>query len=538
MAFFSLVVVLIYDFTHRAKLVWGFVIAALALTAIAGFISFVLRPRSKQRSTSSLTNTAITGPVESERHYRVLAELSPQIIWMTDKDGDNIYFNQQWYDYTGLTPAESMGKDWTRVLHPDDRERCLLIWERAVQTETPYEIEYLFRKYDGTYRWHLGKGLPVRDEHGNVRNWFGICVDIHDRRLVAAAADRIAERLQLAIEAGGIGTFDFYPDTGTLRWSDQCSSILGVDKTFKASVEDLSRFVHNDDQARLSRMLQRINSQAIPEQFDFEHRIIRADGEMRWVGVKGRRFLERYDHEIERVRVSGVVIDVTSRKQVENERLALATHIEAARESERTHVAREIHDELGQTLTAAKMDIAWISRRIGILKGFEELTERASAMSALIDDSIQTVKRISAELRPGILDDAGLSAAIEWLARTFEKRTGIFALVHIEFEDANIPKGPQTALFRIAQESLTNVARHAAASRVAIYLTAHQTGVKLTIRDNGRGILTDYDRQRSFGLLGMRERIAALDGQFFLDSKPGEGTMITVIVPLMTAKTA
>jgi two-component system sensor histidine kinase UhpB len=538
MAFFSLVVVFFYDLSGAAKLVWGWVIAALALTAIAGFILFVLRPRSKVRSTSSFTNPALTDPVESERHYRVLTELSPQIIWMTDKNGYNTYFNQQWYDYTGLTPAESMGKDWTRVLHPEDRERCLLIWERAVETETPYEIEYLFRKYDGTYRWHLGKGLPVRDEHGNVRNWFGICVDIHDRRLVAAAADRIAERLQLAIEAGGIGTFDFYPDMNTLNWSDQCSSIFGVEKTFKPSVEGLSRFIHNDDQARLSRMLQRIESQAIPEQFDIEYRIVRDDGELRWVGIKGRRFLERYDHEIERVRVSGVVKDVTSRKQVENERLALATHIEAARESERTHVAREIHDELGQSLTAAKMDIAWISRRIGLLKGFEELTQRASAMSALIDHSIQTVKRISAELRPGILDDAGLAAAIQWLARTFEKRTGVFVLVHIDFDDRNIPKGPQTALFRIAQESLTNVARHAAASRVAIYLSAHQTGVKLTIRDNGRGILTDYDRERSFGILGMRERIAALDGQFFLDSSPGEGTMITAIVPLLALRTA
>jgi signal transduction histidine kinase len=285
-------------------------------------------------------------------------------------------------------------------------------------------------------------------------------------------------------------------------------------------------------------MLQRIETQGIPEQFDVEYRIVRADGETRWVAVKGRRFLERYDREIERVRISGVVIDVTSRKQLENQRLALATHIEAARESERTHVAREIHDELGQTLTAAKMDIAWISRRIGILKGFEELTQRASAMSALIDHSIQTVKRISAELRPGILDDAGLAAAVEWLARGFEKRTGVSVLLRVDLDDANIPKDAQTALFRIAQESLTNIARHAAASRVEVSLTTHEVGVKLTIRDNGRGISTDCDREQSFGIVGMRERVAALDGQFLLDSKPGKGAVITVIVPLLAAKTA
>src|SRR5437879_11123972 len=143
---------------------------------------------------------------------------------------------------------------------------------------------------------------------------------------------------------------------------------------------------------------------------------------------------------------------ITPVKQMQNERLDVSTHIEAARESERTHVAREIHDELGQTLTAAKMDIAWISRRIGILKGFEELTLRARAMSDLIDDSIQTVKRISAELRPGILDDAGLAAAVEWLSRTFEKRTGVRIFLRVDLEDTSIPKGAQTALFRIAQE--------------------------------------------------------------------------------------
>ncbi|MCU1308823.1 MAG: diguanylate cyclase/phosphodiesterase & domain with sensor(s) [Acidobacteriaceae bacterium] len=537
MAFLSLVVVFFYDVSGAARLVWGWVISAFAIAAIAGFIGFVLRPRSKPRSRSSLTNPALTDPAGSEQHYRALTELSPQIIWMADKDGYTNYFNQQWYDFTGLTVEESMGNGWSRVLHPDDRERCLLIWERAVLTDTPYEIEYLFRKADGTYRWHLGKGLPVRDKQGNIRNWFGICINIHDRRVAAAATGRIAERLQLAIEAGGIGTFDFYPDMGTLKWSDQCSSILGVQKTSAASLDELSQFVHNEDRTRLKRMLQRIETQSIPEQFDVEYRIVRPDGEMRWVAAKGRRFLERYDREIERVRVSGVVIDVTSRKQVENERLGLATHIEAARESERTHVAREIHDELGQTLTAAKMDIAWISRRIRNIQGLDEVTQRASAMSGLIDDSIQTVKRIAAELRPGILDDAGLAAAIEWLARTFERSVGVYVLLHLDFDDANVPKGPQTALFRIVQESLTNVGRHAAASRVEISLISHEAGVKLTIRDNGRGILTDYDRERSFGILGMRERIAALDGQFILNSKPGEGTLITVILPLQAAGT-
>ncbi|MCU1286106.1 MAG: multi-sensor hybrid histidine kinase [Acidobacteriales bacterium] len=522
----------------NAKLVWGWVISALAVAAISGFISFALQPLSNLQDTSSLSNPTLRDRAESERHYRALTELSPQIIWIADKDGNTTYFNQQWYDYTGLTTAESLGKGWTRVLHPDDRERCLVIWERAVETESPYEIEYLFRKYDGSYRWHLGKGLLVRDEQGDIQNWFGICIDIHDRRLAAAATIRIAERLQLAIEAGGIGTFDFYPDLNALKWSDQCNSILGVERTFKPSIQDLSHFIHKDDGARLSRMLLRIATQGIPDQFDVEYRIVRADGAIRWLAIKGRRFLERYDHEIERVRISGVVIDVTSRKQLENERLALATHIEAARESERTHVAREIHDELGQTLTAAKMDVAWISRHLRSVQGLEEVERRASATSALIDDSIRTVKRISAELRPGILDAAGLAAAIEWLARTFEERTGVFVLVNIDFDDAKIPKGPQTALFRIAQESLTNVARHAAASRVAIYLTAHENGVKLIIRDNGHGISNDYDRERSFGLLGMRERIAALDGQFILDSNPGEGTMVTVIVPLLAVRTA
>jgi signal transduction histidine kinase len=225
------------------------------------------------------------------------------------------------------------------------------------------------------------------------------------------------------------------------------------------------------------------------------------------------------------------VTDVTVRKQAEQERLAFTAHIEAAREKERTHVAREIHDELGQVLTAVKLDVAWINNRVRAFETLEDVKERVDATLGLLDQSIEAVRRISAELRPGVLDDLGLSAAVEWLARTFEKYSGVAPSLQIEFDDSNLPENYQTALFRVTQEALTNIARHAEATEVTVSLTRHEGSIKLHVSDNGCGFSTDRNKGRSFGVIGMRERISILGGQFSVRSNAGQGTSITAILP-------
>lgn len=217
----------------------------------------------------------------------------------------------------------------------------------------------------------------------------------------------------------------------------------------------------------------------------------------------------------------------TARRQLRD----LAGYLQTAREKERTHIAREIHDEFGQILTALKMDLSWLSRR---LPGSEaHLVEKAAAMSDLIDAAIHTVRRVATELRPGLLDDLGLVPAIEWQAEQFAARTGIAFELHLGEEELVLDRDLATAIFRIFQETLTNVGRHAEATQVRVHLETSADELVLTVQDDGIGITVDQiSDPTSLGLVGMRERAHYWGGDVALQGRPGQGTAVTVRVPL------
>jgi len=201
-----------------------------------------------------------------------------------------------------------------------------------------------------------------------------------------------------------------------------------------------------------------------------------------------------------------------------------------AREDERTTIAREIHDTLGQSLTALKMDVAWIGRRLP--DDTPGTTAKLAAMMTLIDETVVTVRRIATELRPGVLDDLGLAAAVEWQAQEFEQRTGIHCVLRATVDDGGLDPLMSTAVFRIFQESLTNVARHSRASSVAVTLDHLDSDLILEVRDDGIGIASaDASNARSIGLVGMRERAQLVGGGFSISGAAGAGTTVRVRIP-------
>jgi PAS domain S-box-containing protein len=205
-----------------------------------------------------------------------------------------------------------------------------------------------------------------------------------------------------------------------------------------------------------------------------------------------------------------------------------AARLDAVREEERTRVARELHDELGQLLTILKLDLSWVHRK---LSGNGELRKKMKGMIAHVDDTIQRVRRISSELRPPILDDLGLGAAIEWQASEFQKRTGIRIQV-MEADNVVLPQDAQAATFRVVQEALTNVIRHAAATRVRLVLKSESHAVRISIEDNGKGMTGEQMKDaKSLGIVGMKERIARLSGEFNIFSEPGKGTRLDITIP-------
>jgi len=231
-----------------------------------------------------------------------------------------------------------------------------------------------------------------------------------------------------------------------------------------------------------------------------------------------------------------IASDLSETKRAERELRAsseqlrsLAAHLLTVREEERARISRAVHDELGQSLTAVKIDLAWLARRLP--QENDEMLERIRSTRQLAESLIQDVRRISTELRPGILD-LGLAAAVEWQVQEFQTRTGIQSSYRLLTRDAFAPD-VSTALFRILQESLTNIARHAQATRAEVVLQKQRGRLVLWIRDNGRGFdQVDSSLSKSLGLVGMRERAAILGGQVKISSAPGKGTTVAVWIPI------
>ena len=209
----------------------------------------------------------------------------------------------------------------------------------------------------------------------------------------------------------------------------------------------------------------------------------------------------------------------------------LSTHLQVVREEERTRIARRIHDDMGQALTALKIDLSWLNKKLA--DDQNPVHEKLKSMVTLINETIETVHNVSEDLRPGILDDFGLSAAIEWQAEEFQKRTGMECKISLPPNEFDLSKEKSTNLFRIVQESLTNVIRHANATKVEINLNEKEGILLLEVVDNGKGITrAAITNPKSFGLIGIKERVHSLSGEVDIAGTPNAGTRLTVKMPI------
>jgi len=283
------------------------------------------------------------------------------------------------------------------------------------------------------------------------------------------------------------------------------------------------------------------------------HRVLDS-GENYWSDdYRYRRSDQKYAHVYDRgfvlhdsdgrpIRMVGGITDVSEQKQIE-ERLretqdqlrALTTRLESLSEKERLRIAREIHDELGQLLTGIKMDLTWIENRIAKLEHsatFNPIVDRVVEANELIDESIKAVQRIASDLRPGVLDSLGLLSALKYEAGRFRERTGISFELHVDDESAEIPIDVSVAAFRIFQEALTNVARHAQATKIEINVSVSDRQLELRICDNGKGIgSASLKSPRSIGLLGMKERAFSNGGKVVIEPRREGGTRVIVRLP-------
>lgn len=356
---------------------------------------------------------------------------------------------------------------------------------------------------------------------------------VHKR--TAADLRRALAQLTESQALARMGSWEWDIATGSMLWSDELYRLHGVNPTdFRTSYENTLEFVHPDDRARAEEIVSRAYREG--GSYVFEHRVVLPDGSIRWWESRGTALTDGSGAPIKLV---GTVHDITEQKaavdSLARSRAQLrdfAGRLRSASEKERSFIAREIHDELGQALTALKMDL--FSLRRGLPAAIRaQLEPETEDMAALIDGMVDKVRTLATELRPAVLDSLGLAAAVDWAVRQFTRRTGIRCALDLPTEPLEIDADRSIDVFRILQEALANVARHAEASIVRVHLRATPAELVLEVYDNGRGISPSaIDSVASFGLLGMRERALVWGGEIGISAVPQGGTCAVVCIPL------
>ncbi|HKD44161.1 MAG TPA: PAS domain S-box protein [Candidatus Angelobacter sp.] len=264
----------------------------------------------------------------SEARYRALIELSPQAVWLTDRDGKNTYCNRYWYEYSGMTVEQAAGSGWAAALDPEDMARNRQGWQSALARGVPYEAELRFRRKDGQDRWHLCRSLPLKDANGQVTKWMGIAIDIHDRKIAAAAIAQANERMLMAVESAQAGTWDYYPATHTLECTEHCRKIFHLAPDEVPTLERFFALIHPKDRQRVAALVEQALSPTGTDEYDADYRVVWPDGTVRWVLAKGKCFFSGEGPTREAVRFSGMLFDVTERKKAERDRTSLAAALQ------------------------------------------------------------------------------------------------------------------------------------------------------------------------------------------------------------------
>jgi PAS domain S-box-containing protein len=458
----------------------------------------------------------------------VLASIS-DFLWSADIDSQGHvtyrYYSPVVKKITGRAPEFYLPgpERWLSTVHPDDRLRVQATMARIRTAKLPLMTEeYRIVLPDGTVRW-VRDSVQLRRENGLIRA-DGVVSNITESKRAEEALHESEERYRRLFEAESDAILVVEVDTGKIL--DANAAAFAV---YGYSREELLSLTI----AEISAEPEKTRSTLAEQQESVQLRRHRKkDGIVFPVEITGNYFF-RQGRKIHVVAIR----DVTERERAEQEHRrsldqlrALAARLQSVREEERKRVAREIHDQLGQALTAIKIELSSLAR--GLAAGEKHLSEKSSSILKLVDESIHAVRRISTDLRPGILDDLGLAAAIEWASEDFQARTGTTCSLDLPKDEIVVDPERATAIFRIFQETLTNIARHADASEVAVRLADEGGDLTLEVHDNGKGIPGEKLRANaSLGILGMRERAILLGGELNISSAPSGGTTVKVKIP-------
>jgi len=488
-----------------------------ALQRLALVASRVLAARQSQRALAA-------------EHQRLanLVEATLAGTWEWNVQTGETRFNERWAGMIGRTLAELAPvsiETWLGHAHPDDLAQSRELLARHFAGQAPaYECEVRMRHRDGSWVWVLCRGkLMTRTADGEPEWMFGIHLDIEQRKQREEALRRSEAFLDRTGRLAGVGGWEVDPASGQTTLSDETCRIFGMAPGFAPTLGEAMDFFAPEARPLISAAVQRGISEG--RGWDLELPFIRADGQRLWVRAKGTAEWV----EGQAVRLTGALQDISERKlaslallQSREEARRLSASLTTSREAERRHVARELHDELGQRLAALKMDLAALPEQPVL-----------EPLVTAVDEVIAATRRIAADLRPAMLDDLGLAAALKWLIDGWQRRTGLAISIDADPVACVLNDAAAVTVYRIVQEALTNVLRHAQASRVHIRLRNTASELIVTVEDDGRGLAPgDIDKRESSGLLGMRERARLYGGVARVDNTREGGCRVEVRLPL------
>jgi two-component system sensor histidine kinase UhpB len=489
-------------------------------------------------SLSATQRNAAEALWESELRLRQIAENIPECIWIATPAMDQVLYVSPAYTRIWGRSVESLlqrPKSLFEAIHAEDRELAAGII--TGQRQMGFDIKYRIVKPDGSVRWIRDIGFPVKDESGKVYRIAGISEDITERNQVVETLRQNEFDLAEAQRVAKLGNWTLDVATGMVRWSDELYRIFDVDKaTFDGTYAIFVSRVHPDDRTRVLQANAEARSHGKP--FEIEYRIHTRSGQLKHIREIGYACTDRTDTVSA---LFGTAQDITERKQAENafrdssvQLRALSRRLVDLQESERRELSRELHDRVGQNLTALKINIDMLQPALASY-GNEDVLARVADSAALLESTMDAIENVMSELRPPMLDDHGLAAALDWHARNFARRTGIAVVVHAGEPAVQLAPQVEIALFRIAQEALNNIAKHAGARHAEIALDQEDGDCVMSVRDDGIGFevgeIASDKPKAGLGMVTMRERSQAVGGHFEVQALPERGTRLTVRVP-------
>jgi PAS domain S-box-containing protein len=510
---------------------------------------------------------------ESEERLTLAFAGAQEGVWDWNLETGAVVYSPTWKAMLGYTvdEIEPDVSAWERLLHPHDRPRAQLLFERVAQGAGTYEGEFRLLHKAGHYVDVLSRGIPLRREpDGPVVRIVGTHFDLSERKRAEAALRESEERLKLAFAGAQEGVWDWDLETGGVVYSSRWKEMLGyTEHEIEPTVRSWERLLHPDDWPRAREVFDRVAQGK--GTYEGEFRLRHKEGH--YIHVLSRGLPVRREPGGPVTRIVGTHFDLTERKEAEEalrrahdeleerveERTAelaranrslraemdereraeraraeLLGRLVFAQEDERRRIAREMHDQFGERLTA-------LALRIGALKdasaGNQALESNVEALEAVAQQLDRDVEHLVWELRPTVLDDLGLRAALTNYVQDWSSRVRVSADLHTTgLTDDRLSTEIETTLYRIAQEALNNIAKHARAEHVEIVLVRRPDHVSLVVEDDGVGFDpgTTSGAGRGFGLLGMQERAAMVGATLEIESAVGEGTTILVRMPTLT----